>query len=101
MSKADPRQQLQPVATALQEALGDDLLALVLFGSRARGEANPESDWDLLLLAENLPPSPWRRAQQMRTLLPREWRHRVSILAHTPAEIVTRIERLIEEVGDE
>ena len=30
----------------------DDLLAVVLFGSRARGTAGPDSDWDLALIAE-------------------------------------------------
>lgn len=30
----------------------DDLLAVVLFGSRARGTARPDSDWDLALIAE-------------------------------------------------
>jgi hypothetical protein len=28
--------------------LGDRLIAVVLFGSRARGDADPASDWDLL-----------------------------------------------------
>ena len=100
MSQPDQlTQQLQPVATALQEALGDDLLALILFGSRARGDATPDSDWDLLLLAENLPPSPWRRTQQMLTLLPQEWRHPVSILAHTPAEWFARVTPLALDIA--
>ena len=30
----------------------DDLLAVVLFGSQARGTAGPDSDWDLALIAE-------------------------------------------------
>ena len=30
----------------------DELLAVVLFGSRARGTARPDSDWDLALIAE-------------------------------------------------
>ncbi|MBK8432567.1 MAG: nucleotidyltransferase domain-containing protein [Chloroflexi bacterium] len=54
-------EQLQPVTSALQEALGDDLVALVLFGSRARGDARPDSDWDLLLIAEGLPERPFAR----------------------------------------
>ncbi|MFQ3632367.1 nucleotidyltransferase domain-containing protein, partial [Roseiflexus sp.] len=31
------------------------MAAVTLFGSRARGEAAPESDWDLLVIAKNLP----------------------------------------------
>ena len=30
----------------LQQTLGERLDAVVLFGSRARGEARPESDWE-------------------------------------------------------
>lgn len=78
--------QLQPVITALRQALGDDLVALVLFGSRARGDARPDSDWDLLLIAENLPRSPWRRQQKILALLPQPWRHQVNVLARTPSE---------------
>ena len=39
---------LSPVLDALRNGLGDDLVAVVLFGSQARGEADPQSDWDLL-----------------------------------------------------
>lgn len=41
--------------------LGQCLDAAVLFGSRARGEANEESDWDLLIVVEDLPRSPLGR----------------------------------------
>jgi len=40
---------------ALKDHLGDDLVAVVLFGSVARGEAGPQSDIDLLVIASNLP----------------------------------------------
>jgi len=46
-----PTAELTPVVSALREGLGDDLVALVLFGSRARGDHYPQSDWDLLLIA--------------------------------------------------
>lgn len=48
----------QAVLDALVKALVDALrpMRIVLFGSRARGEAKPDSDWDLLVVAEsNLP----------------------------------------------
>ena len=45
----------EQVVAALQNALGDRLIAVVLFGSRARGEVAPRSDWDFLVIAEDLP----------------------------------------------
>lgn len=92
-------QQLQPVVAALQGALGDDLIALVLFGSRARGDARPESDWDLLLIADNLPASPLRRGDYIHSFLPHEWRYRVNLLAHTPTEWFGRVTPLALDVA--
>lgn len=42
-------------ADLLRAALRDNLVSVVLFGSVARGEARPESDIDLLVIAETLP----------------------------------------------
>lgn len=42
-------------ASLLALALGDRLVSVVLFGSVARGEATPDSDIDLLIVARNLP----------------------------------------------
>jgi predicted nucleotidyltransferase len=99
MTQPDLRTQLQPVVTALQQSLGDDLVALVLFGSRARGDARPDSDWDLLLIAENLPASPWQRSQHILALLPQAWRHRVTILAHTATEWFGRVTPLALDIA--
>lgn len=40
-------------ATQLKQALGAHLRELWLFGSRARGEARPDSDYDLLVLVDH------------------------------------------------
>ncbi len=45
----------QRAAEALRQGLGERLVAIVLFGSRARGEAREDSDWDLLVIAKALP----------------------------------------------
>lgn len=64
---------LAPVLQALHRALGDDLVAVALFGSRARGDATPESDWDLLVIAHHLPARPLARHFHLKSRLPEEW----------------------------
>jgi predicted nucleotidyltransferase len=46
------RRTVARLTARLREALGDDLRALWLYGSRARGQAHDESDVDLLAIAE-------------------------------------------------
>lgn len=44
-----------------QRFLGESLTSVVLFGSRARGTASPDSDFDLLIIALSLPGGKRRR----------------------------------------
>ncbi|MEW6267313.1 MAG: nucleotidyltransferase domain-containing protein [Thermodesulfobacteriota bacterium] len=46
----DREQFLKKVRALLAEAFGDRLQGVVLYGSEARGEAQPDSDIDLLVL---------------------------------------------------
>ncbi|MBW8060795.1 MAG: nucleotidyltransferase domain-containing protein [Solirubrobacterales bacterium] len=47
------RRTVERLLTLLRDELGDDLHAVWLYGSRARGEApHPESDIDLLVIAD-------------------------------------------------
>ena len=39
----------------LDDIYGDRLERVVLFGSRARGDANPDSDYDVALFLTNMP----------------------------------------------
>jgi len=95
----DIARQMTPVLAALQRALGDDLVALVLFGSRARGEADETSDWDLLLIARHLPGRPFQRHLYLKQVLPTEWRGRVSLLAKTPEEFESYLTSLFLDVA--
>ncbi|NLG85005.1 MAG: nucleotidyltransferase domain-containing protein [Firmicutes bacterium] len=88
---------MSEVVQALRQGLGENLVAVVLFGSWARGEAGPESDWDLLVLAHGLKPLP--RHFRLKTMLPEAWRGRVSILAKTPSEFTARPAELYLDIA--
>jgi predicted nucleotidyltransferase len=55
------RAAAEAYARLLQAALQDNLVAVVLFGSVARGEATADSDIDLLVVCEALPPGRFAR----------------------------------------
>jgi len=38
------------IRALIAASVGDDLSGMLLFGSRARGDATPESDWDVAVL---------------------------------------------------
>jgi predicted nucleotidyltransferase len=78
---------------AIARALGDRLVAVVLFGSRARGKANEESDWDLLVVAQDLPRSPLERLISLKQPLPAGC-EAVSLLARTPEEFEGHVSSL-------
>ena len=50
MQRSQPDSVLDAVAATAQATVGLDLL--ILFGSRARGDARPEADWDFGYLAD-------------------------------------------------
>jgi predicted nucleotidyltransferase len=77
---------MSEVVAALRRGLGGDLIAVVLFGSRARGQADEASDWDLLLVARHLPEGTLDRHMRLKKLLPPAWRAQTAILAKTPHE---------------
>lgn len=85
--------------TALQKALGDRLLAVILFGSRARGEVSPDSDWDLLVIAEGLPERLFERHMFLKRLLPPGCRGAVSLIARTPEELEAHLPSLFLDIA--
>ena len=60
----------EAVAAELRRLYGDRLVKVMLFGSRARGDAHSESDLDLLVVLREMT-SPWEELQRMDDLL---WR---------------------------
>jgi uncharacterized protein len=75
------------------------LVAVVLFGSRARGEANVGSDWDVLVVARRLPGGTLERAFLLKRTLPAEHRGEVSLLAKTPEEVMAGLPGLYLDIA--
>ena len=90
---------LAPVISALQRQIGADLVAIVLFGSRARGDHRPDSDWDLLVIADRLPARIFPRHLYLKRLLPPPWSGQVAILAKTPAEFEAGVPALFLDIA--
>ncbi|NOQ95860.1 MAG: hypothetical protein GQ555_04500, partial [Desulfobacterales bacterium] len=53
--------------TLLRAAFGDRLKTIVLFGSRARKQANKNSDHDIFIVIEDLTERPLERQKQIRS----------------------------------
>jgi hypothetical protein len=90
---------LTEVITALKHSLGDNLVAVVVFGSRARGEACETSDWDLLLIARHLPEKVFQRHLWLKSLLPVDWRGQATIIAKTPEEFTASLPPLFLDIA--
>jgi len=80
------KELLHPLVESLQEAMGQNLIAVVLFGSRARGKTTKASDWDIFVLAHLLPLSPMKRYAYLRGVCNEEVEEGVSFLAKTKEE---------------
>jgi predicted nucleotidyltransferase len=91
--------RLEPVIAAFRQQLGADLIAIVLFGSRARGDHRPDSDWDLLVVANQLPASTLQRHFYLKTVLPPDWAAQTSVLAKTPRELEENLTSLMLDIA--
>lgn len=89
---------LQMLADAARAHYGDNLVALAVFGSVARGTPGPESDVDVLVVCRDLPPGHTRRIEDFLRLEDRIAGHldalarrgihtTLSPLIKTPAEV--------------
>jgi predicted nucleotidyltransferase len=89
----------QQAVAVLRQNLGDKLVAVVLFGSRARDEALEDSDWDLLVIADQLPRSPLERHRVVREPLKTLHCHEITIIAHTREEFESSISPLYLDIA--
>jgi predicted nucleotidyltransferase len=62
------RVDLDRYVAVLDRRFGADLVSVVLFGSRARGEAKPESDIDVVIVVRGLPRNRFERYAGLRDL---------------------------------
>jgi hypothetical protein len=74
------------LASHYRSLFGDRLIGLVLYGSRARGDARPDSDLDVMLIANGLPDAAVERARLTRPPALAASDPDVSVRALTPAE---------------
>lgn len=58
---SNERAALAAVVNRLRQRYGDDLLRMVLFGSKARGDSDAESDLDLLIVVRIPDDDYWKR----------------------------------------
>jgi uncharacterized protein len=91
--------EIMPAVRALQQGLGKNIVAVVLFGSRARGDAKEESDWDLLVIAKELPERLIERYRMVKDILPQKCRGQISILAKTQDEFEAALPSLYLEIA--
>jgi len=87
------------VVSGLREGIGEDLVSVVLFGSRARGEERESSDWDFLVIARDLPERTLERIFRLKKMLPTLYRGEVSLLAKTPEEFMAGLPDLYLDIA--
>ncbi|HEY3255099.1 MAG TPA: nucleotidyltransferase domain-containing protein [Polyangiaceae bacterium] len=82
---------VQAVPEALRKVFGAALVAVALFGSRARGDSRADSDLDFYVLVNGLPADPFERARVLSNALPSQVAHCLNVLARTVEEFETDI----------
>lgn len=83
---------------AYRKHFGRSLVSIVLFGSRARGDAKPTSDYDMFMVIEGLPARPLMRMRAVRAPLGGFGEH-FSIIAKTSQEVLSHFPSLYLDLG--
>lgn len=89
----------EAIVRALRERLGDDLVAVALFGSRARGDSRPGSDLDLFVIARGLPEHPLRRLECLDEILYAAHAPSARFIATTPEDFATSFPAYYLDLG--
>jgi len=87
--KATEKSTFDTIVHCYKEYMGDNLISIVLFGSRARGETKETSDCDLFIIAKELPAKPFKRVLFIRDALKGRFDEKICIIARTPKEVLS------------
>ena len=90
---------LERVVDCYREFLGKNLISIVLFGSQARGEAKETSDYDLFIVARDLPARPFKRVLFIRSPLRGQFEEKLCLIAKTPEEVLQDFPPLFLDLG--
>lgn len=90
---------LKNIVDCYREFLRNRLISIVLFGSRARGDAKKSSDYDLFIIAEHLPLKPFQRVLFIREPLKGQFDEKICIIAKTPEEILGTFPPFFLDIG--
>ncbi|MCD5390460.1 nucleotidyltransferase domain-containing protein [candidate division NPL-UPA2 bacterium] len=89
----------ESVVRCYKDYLGDDLISIVLFGSRARSDNARDSDYDIFITAKKLPRSPLERLLYIRKPIVAKFEQKISIIAKTPKEVESGFPPLFLDLG--
>lgn len=87
--KTSGKSVFDEIVNCYKEYLKDNLVSIVLFGSHARGEAKQTSDYDLFIIARELPAKPFKRILFIRDALKNRFDEKICIIAKTREEVLS------------
>ena len=89
----------EQLVDCLTKYFKENLVSVVFFGSRARREAKPESDYDIFLVANELPKRILDRQSYVRKAISFKFEQKISIHAKTKAEFERGFPPLYLDLG--